>query len=182
MTTAFVDLDVRPVLRDGGEPFEAIMNAVGGLKPGEGLRLLATFKPTPLLHVLGARGFTHTAKEIGGGDWEVLFSPAPDAPPAGTTASPAPANPAAADDSTWPEPSQHMDNRELEPPEPMERILAAVEAMAPGEVLSALLCREPIFLFPQLAKRGHRWRGAFEDDGKSYKVLVRIGAPTKGAL
>ncbi|HWM82210.1 MAG TPA: DUF2249 domain-containing protein [Pseudolabrys sp.] len=178
MTTAFVELDVRPVLRAGGEPFEDIMKAVNGLKPGEGLRLFATFKPTPLLHVLGARGFTHTAKEIGDGDWEVLFSPTP-----GGTAAPADATaaPAATDHGVWPEPSQHMDNRDLEPPEPMERILAATEAMAPGEVLSALLCREPIFLFPQLAKRGHRWRGGFEADGKTYKVLVQVGKLAEGA-
>jgi uncharacterized protein (DUF2249 family) len=177
MTTAFVDLDVRPVLRAGGEPFEDIMSAVNGLKPGEGLRLLATFKPTPLLHVLGSRGFTHTMKEIGGGDWEVLFSPAAGAAaPAGTTASPI-----SADDSAWPEPSQHMDNRDLEPPEPMVRIMAATETMAAGQVLSALLCREPMFLFPELAKRGHRWRGGFEPDGKTYKVLIQIGTLAEGA-
>jgi hypothetical protein len=42
-------------------------------------------------------------------------------------------------------------------------------------VLTALLCREPVFLFPQLAKRGHAWRGGFEPDGATYKVLVRVG-------
>lgn len=181
MTTPFVDLDVRPALRAGGEPFEEIMKTVGALKPGEGLRLLATFKPTPLLHVLGSRGFTHTAKEIGGGDWEVLFSPSPGATtPADTTTRATPSD-ASSHAESWPEPAQHMDNRELEPPEPMERILAATEAMKRGEVLSALLCREPIFLFPQLAKRGHSWRGGFEADGKTYKVLVRIGALAESA-
>ena len=40
MTTTFVDVDVRPILRAGGEPFEQIMEAVNVLKPGEGLRLL----------------------------------------------------------------------------------------------------------------------------------------------
>ena len=44
-----------------------------------------------------------------------------------------------------------------------------------GEVLSALLCREPVFLFPELAKRGHRWSGGFEPDGATYKVLVQVG-------
>ena len=43
--------------------------------------------------------------------------------------------------------------------------------MAPGEVLSALLCREPTFLLPELAKRGHSWRGGFEMDGTTYKIL-----------
>lgn len=176
MTRTFVDIDVRPVLRAGGEPFEQIMNAVNALKPGEGLRLFATFKPTPLLHVLGSRGFTHEAKELDGGEWEVLFSPS-GAPPvkAGSPGT------GVIDESAWPDPVQHLDNRELDPPEPMVRVLAATESMAPGEVLSALLCREPIFLFPELAKRGHSWRGGFESNGTTYKVLVRVGAAKEAA-
>lgn len=170
--TTFVEVDVRPVLRAGGEPFGMIMNAVNGLKPGEGIRLLATFKPAPLFQVLGTKGFSYEAKEIEGGDWEVLFSPADRKQDKPATATPA----ATVDDGApWPEPVQHLDNRDLDPPEPMVRILNAVEGMAPGDVLSALLCREPIFLFPELAKRGHRWRGAFEADGTTYKVLVRVG-------
>jgi uncharacterized protein (DUF2249 family) len=176
MTTTFVDVDVRPILRAGGEPFEKIMDAVNVLKPGEGLRLFATFKPTPLLHVLGSKGFTHEAKELAGGEWEVLFSPS-----GAPTKSEAPIGAAAPDATAWPEPVKHLDNRDLDPPEPMVKILAAIETMQPGEVLAALLCREPLFLFPQLAKRGHSWRGGFEADGKTYKVLVRIGTPSGGA-
>ncbi len=78
--TEFVDLDVRPILRSGGEPFAKIMEAVQGLAPGQGLRLFATFKPAPLFHVLGSQGFTHEATELDGGEWEVLFSPAGAAP------------------------------------------------------------------------------------------------------
>jgi TusA-related sulfurtransferase len=174
--TTFVEVDVRPTLRAGGEPFEQIMDAVNALKPNEGLRLFATFKPTPLLHVLGSKGFTHEAKELAGGEWEVVFSPSGEPP---TNA--AIVGDATADGSTWPSPVQHLDNRELDPPEPMVRILATAEAMAPGEVLSALLCREPIFLFPELAKRGHSWRGGFEPDGTTYKVLIRIGAAKEAA-
>jgi hypothetical protein len=62
----------------------------------------------------------------------------------------------------------------------MVKILAALETMAPGQVLSALLCREPLFLLPELAKRGHSWRGGFEADGTTYKILIRVGA-AKGA-
>lgn len=176
MTTSFVDLDVRPILRDGGEPFAKIMETVAALAPGEGLRLFATFKPVPLLRVLGSKGFSHEAFELEGGDWEVLFRPTETA----DTAETAPAAPAA-DQSQWPEPAQHMDNRDLDPPEPMVRILAAIETMKEGEVLSALLCREPMFLLPELAKRGHGWHGAFEPDGKTYKILIRIGAADAAA-
>lgn len=177
MTTPFVDLDVRPILRAGGEPFQQIMEAVAALEAGQGLRLLATFKPVPLFAVLGSKGFTHEAREIGGGDWEVLFRPARSVA-ADVTEPPAAATFDAAD---WPAPVRHLDNRELDPPEPMVRILAATESMKRGEVLSALLCREPVFLLPELAKRGHAWRGGFEPDGKTYKILVRIGAADQAA-
>jgi uncharacterized protein (DUF2249 family) len=155
-------------LRAGGEPFGQIIAAVNALTPGQGLRLFATFKPTPLLQVLGSKGFAHQAKEIGGGEWEVLFTPVGVVEQAVTpTASTA--------DDKWPSPVRHLDNRDLDPPEPMVRILAAVETMRPGEILTALLCREPVFLFPQLAKRGHAWRGGFEPDGVTYRIQVRVG-------
>lgn len=69
-------LDVRDILKAGGEPFSHIMQAVENLSPGQGLRLLATFKPVPLFGVMAQRGFGHTEREIGGGDWEVIFTPA----------------------------------------------------------------------------------------------------------
>ena len=175
MEVSFVKLDVRPILRAGGEPFEEIMAAVAKLEPAQGLRLLATFKPAPLFSVLGARGFGHEVRELAGGDWEVRFRP--------RTPEPVPASrePGDIDGPDWSAPVRQMDNRELDPPEPMVRILAATESLKEGEVLAALLCREPMFLFPELAKRGHAWRGGFEGDGTTYRILVRIGGPRKAA-
>lgn len=173
--TVYVDLDVRPILRDGGEPFEQIMAAVNALQPDQGLRLLAPFEPTPLLHVLGSRGFTHEIKEVSAGDWEVLFSP-----PTTRTTEVAATPVADASDAPWPEPSVTLDNRELDPPEPMVRILEALESMSEGEVLSALMNREPLFLLPELAKRGHHWRGAFEPDGTTYAITIQVGTQQGG--
>ncbi len=73
--TSLSTLDVREILRAGGEPFSKIMETVDGLAPGQGLRLLATFKPVPLFTVMAQRGFGHTEQQIGGGDWEVIFTP-----------------------------------------------------------------------------------------------------------
>ncbi len=170
MAYAFVELDVRPILKAGGEPFEQIIAAVAALRPGQGLRLRATFKPTPLFHVLGSKGFAHTDKEIGNGDWEIEFTPAQGKHSRDAT------KPHAESDGVWPDPVMELDNRDLDPPEPMVRILTATETMGTGEVLAALLCREPVFLLPELAKRGHQWRGGFEPDGATYKILVRIGS------
>lgn len=170
------ELDVRPILRDGGEPFSAIMQAVEALAPGQSLRLLTTFKPLPLFQVLGARGFQPAAREIGGGDWEVLFMPVDAAP---SSAEQHPAVP----DSTqgdWPLPSIEIDCRDLMPPEPMVKTLEAVEAIAPGATLVALLPREPRFLFPEIEARGCLWRGEQQADG-SYRIVIRRGEGTGAA-
>jgi len=167
--TTFVELDVRPILAAGGEPFGRIMSVVASLRPDEGLRLLAPFRPVPLFRALAAKGFSHEEREIGGGDFEVLFvREAEDEIDAGSAPVPAGAE--------WPDPLMHLDNRDLDPPEPMVRILAATEAMQPGEVMSALLPREPVFLFRELERRGHAWRGGFDRKGETYRLLVRIGA------
>ncbi|TGQ31478.1 DUF2249 domain-containing protein [Mesorhizobium sp. M00.F.Ca.ET.216.01.1.1] len=174
MSFPHFDLDVRPILREGGEPFSAIMEAVAALAPGQSLRLLASFKPIPLFQVLGARGFEPSAREIGNGDWEVIFTPA-DAPPEPVEQSERTAG--AGDD--WPEPVKELDNRDLEPPEPMVRALQEVESLALGQTIAVLLPREPVFLFQELQARGHRWRGAFERQGH-YRIVIRSGGPGRG--
>jgi hypothetical protein len=39
--TEYIDVDVRPILRAGGEPFSVIMAALERLDPGQGTRLYA---------------------------------------------------------------------------------------------------------------------------------------------
>ncbi len=66
-------VDARPIIADGGEPFDAIMAAVAGLAGDEELEILAPFEPVPLEGVLSSQGFTYEAVELGGGDWRVTF-------------------------------------------------------------------------------------------------------------
>ena len=47
-----------------------------------------------------------------------------------------------------------LDNRGLSPPEPMLRILAALDSLAQGGRIVAKMDRRPIFLFPELEERG----------------------------
>jgi uncharacterized protein (DUF2249 family) len=175
----YYELDVRPILRAGGEPFSAIMEAVDALAPGQSLRLLASFKPIPLFHVLGNRGFEPSAREIGDGDWEVIFTPADShMDVAGPESHPAPGGDKEANER-WPAPVAELDSRELEPPEPMVRTLEGVEALSPGQTLAALLPREPLFLFKELEARGHVWRGACEPEGH-YRIVIRRGDSETG--
>jgi uncharacterized protein (DUF2249 family) len=163
--TEYLDVDVRPILRAGGEPFSTIMAAVESAQPGQGIRLYAPFKPVPLFDVMASKGFAHSETEIGEGEWQVLFTP--------TGAPPEALVPKAQASAKWPEPKVRLDTRELDPPEPMIRILAAAETLGPDETLTAFLSREPVFLFPQLEKRGYNWLGGFLPDGATYELTVR---------
>jgi uncharacterized protein (DUF2249 family) len=167
-TSEFLDLDVRPILAGGQDPFAEIMAAVGALAPGQALRIVAPFRPAPLFKVLASRGFSHQASPLPGGAWEVVFrqtGPVPEGVMPIESCSCHASEPA---------PASSLDTRGLEPPEPMTRILATLETMNDGEVLTVDLDREPLFLLPELAKRGHAWNGAASGDG--YQLLVRVGA------
>ncbi|MEP7216299.1 MAG: DUF2249 domain-containing protein [Anaerolineaceae bacterium] len=51
----------------------------------------------------------------------------------------------------------HLDNRGLQPPEPLVRILEALSGMSPEDQLVALMDREPLMLYPELERRGYTW-------------------------
>jgi uncharacterized protein (DUF2249 family) len=74
------------------------------------------------------------------------------------------------DDGAPPEPLS-LDNRGLEPPEPLVRILEALTRLSPGQCLLAQTDREPLLLYPQLASRGFSQQTTAQADGG---FLVRI--------
>lgn len=67
------DLDVRDQLRQGGEPFERIMAAGGGISDDGVLRVRAIFEPRPLYAVMASRGFESWTEKLGEEDWRVWF-------------------------------------------------------------------------------------------------------------
>ncbi|GAB1361920.1 DUF2249 domain-containing protein [Rhodobacter sp.] len=165
-----LELDVRPILGRGEEPFGAIMAAVDALAPGQALRLLAPFRPAPLFGVMANRGFGCHDRQRNDGVWEATFTPLQDAK---AQAGMAPGSSPGA--GLWPDPVAQLDLLGLMPPEPMVRILEEITRLAPGEVLFAILDREPMFLFPELAQRGHEWAGNFASDSETYRLLIRAG-------
>jgi TusA-related sulfurtransferase len=114
------------------------------------------------------RGFDSEASPLDDGEWMVVFTPIE-----GGTLPLVDAHAEAPE--TWPDPAHYLDCTELDPPEPMVRILARLEAMAEGEVMFALLGREPLFLFPELKARGHAWVGDFDEAGEAYRLMIRAG-------
>lgn len=77
MSNRLVELDVRPLLRQGGEPFSVIMDTVEKLEEGDSLVLHATMKPVPLLKKLETKGYRHVCEQLAEDHWKVTFEPIP---------------------------------------------------------------------------------------------------------
>lgn len=68
---------------------------------------------------------------------------------------------------------REIDVRGLEPPEPLIRILDALEALPAGATLRARTSREPCHLFGEATQRGFRHDCNEEPDGSWATVLTR---------
>lgn len=64
-----------------------------------------------------------------------------------------------------------LDNRGLAPPEPLLKILAALEDLPDGGEIVAQMDRQPIFLFPELDERGCTYTCDPSPDG-GYVVTI----------
>jgi len=58
-----------------------------------------------------------------------------------------------------------LDVRWLEPPEPFERIVAALEELPPGEMLRVIIHREPHPLYRWLTREGYRYSTRYDSAG-----------------
>jgi len=66
-----------------------------------------------------------------------------------------------------------VDARGLEPPEPLIRILQALEVLPAGATLRARTDREPCHLFGEATQRGFRHESKVQPDGSWLTVLTR---------
>lgn len=124
-----LELDIRPILEKGEEPFAAIMEAKAKLVPGQRLVVTAPFDPKPLYGIFAAEGFAVEASENPKGVWRIAFKPTPER---GET------------------PNHELDLRVLEPPEPLHRALEALARLERGRELVLHTRFRPVHLFDQL--------------------------------
>lgn len=149
-----VSVDVRGELRAGREPLALIMAARARMPADGALVVWTTFEPIPLYAVMARKGLDHHAEPIGGDEWRIWFYPA---------TSPAATIPSVPTDEGETRPPGGgaeivtLDVRNLEPPEPMHRTLAALAALPPGGTLVQLNVRVPRLLFPHLEDRGFHY-------------------------
>ena len=129
-----------------------IFAELADLRPGGVLDLLVDHEPRPLWYQLQAEQpdrFDWSYLEQGPELWRVRIQRRQDEVPAPVT----------------------LDNRGLEPPEPLVRTLEALAQLSRGQQLLAQMDREPLLLYPQLANRGFSHETTAQPDG-SYQVRI----------
>ncbi|SFA43236.1 TusA-related sulfurtransferase [Parageobacillus thermantarcticus] len=67
-----------------------------------------------------------------------------------------------------------LDNRGLEPPQPMMRTLTALAKLQSGETLTIINDRRPMFLYEQLDELGYKHETIEREDG-SFQITITKG-------
>lgn len=143
------ELDVRDMFAHGQEPFLFITGAAREVRVGEAMALLTSFEPLPLYDALAKLGFSHWGEPIDDDVWRVLFYRDRETGPHATIG---------IRDVDWDAPATAevtIDVRELVPPEPMIRVLRALEALPEGGRLLVHHVRRPIHLYDRLDEMGY---------------------------
>ncbi|NWG31423.1 MAG: DUF2249 domain-containing protein [Rhodocyclaceae bacterium] len=71
-------------------------------------------------------------------------------------------------------PARIIDGREMQPPEPLEKTLEALDGLPRGEELLLLLYCHPLPLFNILRNHGFVWQEDILDDG-THEIRIRHG-------
>lgn len=175
-----IELDVRPVIASGSDPLSIIMEKVKTVQPGQILKIINTFEPTPLVLMLEKKGFETYVDTISDDLIETYFHKTGKSNSAEIKTEQPTKNDWDNVLQDFGDRIQKIDVRHLEMPQPMLTILDALEHLQNGTALYVYHKRIPVFLLPELAQRGFDYRIKeikdgevhlliFENNGRHYK-------------
>ncbi|OQX76456.1 MAG: hypothetical protein B6D61_08770 [Bacteroidetes bacterium 4484_249] len=153
---SIVELDVRPNIEAGNDPFKIILTAIKELPDNSVLKIINVFEPLPLINHLRDKGYESITERPEEGVVHTYFRKAAqvskeDLPEIKLTDF----SEFEMKTSEFGENIKTIDVRHLEMPEPMVTILQEVEKLPEGHALYVHHKRIPQFLLPELKKRDY---------------------------
>ncbi len=159
--TNIVEFDVRPMLADGVDPFEAIMGKLKVINDDQTLLIINTFEPVPLLNILKTKGYEYEVERPDDGTVHTFLKK--------VTVDSGEAK--SIDDSSklrteltfdqveakFSGSMKEIDVRDLEMPMPMVTILEEVENINGANALYVHHKKLPQYLLPELSDRGYNF-------------------------
>ena len=168
-----IEMDVRPILATGVDPFKAIMDKLKTINTDDTLCIINTFEPIPLLNILKERGYKYeTERPEDGVVKTYLMKTGAEKENSNTKK-----------DTERPELSYEdlerkyanrlveIDVRDLEMPLPMVTILEAIENLDADQALLVRHKRLPQYLLPELESRSFVF-GAQEIDASNLNLII----------
>lgn len=164
------ELDVRPIIESGKDPFSIITRKIKQLEPGKILKLVNSFEPVPLINILNRQGFEYYIEVINENLVNTYFHKTGDEKENLADA--------AKTSEDWDKIlnrfKDHLitvDVRELEMPKPMHTILEALETLPLDNALFVYHKRIPVFLLPELEQQQFDYR-IKEIDEANFHLLI----------
>jgi len=171
----YLELDVRPILAQDKDPLKEILACINKLDENQGLKLINTFEPMPLIYLLGNKGFTHRVEFVDDNTVITRFNKASGVEKEIISL---PADELTVDDEQFdsllatiaPDKIKYLDVRQLEMPKPMLSILEETPHLAVGDALFVYHKKTPVFLLPELEKQGLKY--LFKDISPGYVNML----------
>ena len=168
-----IELDVRPVIEAGKDPLHIIVQKVKGMEAGSVLKIINSFEPTPLMHLLGKQGFESYAEVVSDELVNTFFYK--------QVNKRLPAENKENDYTKgWDETADRfsgkletIDVRDLEMPLPMHSILEALQTLPKDKALFVYHKRIPVFLLPELAEQQFSYRIKEINDGEVHLLIYK---------
>lgn len=168
-----VELDVRPVIENGKDPLNIILQKVKALETGYVLKIINSFEPTPLMHLLSKQGFESYAEVISDELVNTFFYKKSDKPMQFE-------NKVTAYSAGWDEilnrfngKLETVDVRNLEMPLPMHTILEALNTLPEDKALFVYHKRIPVFLLPELEEQHFSYRIKEISDAEVHLLIYK---------
>lgn len=174
-----IELDVRPILAQKLDPLKLIIRKADALKPGQGLKVINTFEPSPLINLLGKKGFQyHTERPDP--ETVITFFAKTSAEQTGKTIHDdlIPHNTNGEFESRvlsfMPDKLHTADVRDLEMPFPMITILEHLKKLQPDEALFVYHKKVPVLLLSELEERGFKYLLQSTPDRKVNMLICKL--------
>ena len=150
-----VQLDVRPTLDSGEDPFNIIMKAIKILKDEETLQIINTFEPIPLIRKLETKGYESRTVRPEDGIVHTYFKKNTTKWVDNEVEEKVKKSPVSFEEqlANFGDNIKKIDVRQLEMPEPMVTILKEIETLKKGQALYVEHKKIPQFLLPELEQR-----------------------------
>lgn len=168
-----ITLDVRSVFETGQDPLQIILATVKTLKQDEVLKLINSFEPTPLLHLLSKQGFQSFVEKINADLVHTYFYKTNSEP----VVSPVEIK---SNSDGWNDVIEKfkdnmktVDVRQMEMPLPMHTILEALGNLSENEALFVYHKRIPVFLLPELEERKFTYRINEVSDAEVHLLIYK---------